>query len=289
MTRSLALTALLAVCVCACARGTPNKQSAPAAGAPAANQAAAPQGSEASAHATATTPQSETEQATAAQESGSDDAEQTRGDTSLERLAALTPEQQLPGGAWKAGVHYDPLVPAQPTTAAPGKIEVVEVFWLGCPHCYALEPYVQSWLKSKPDYITFVRVPVMWGPVHQAHARLYYTLQALGRMDLFEKAFETIQKSGNPLVSQDADSTLKLQIAFATANGITADAYTKSYNSFAVNANLTRAQDLTERYHAESVPLIVVDGKYTTDVSKAGSPEKLFSLINDLAAADHRH
>src|SRR6266852_5061427 len=64
---------------------------------------------------------------------------------------------------------------------SPGKVEVVEVFWLGCPHCYALEPFIQTWLKTKPAYIDFVRVPVMWGPVHRAHARLFYTLQALNR------------------------------------------------------------------------------------------------------------
>ncbi len=286
MIRSLALTGLLSLCVCACARSTPTPQKAPAAAAPAAAQQAAPQGE---APAAAAAVQSETEQATAAQESGADDAQQTRGDTSLERIAALSPEQQLPGGRWKAGVNYDPIVPSQPTTAGPGKVEVVEVFWLGCPHCYALEPYVQKWLKSKPDYVTFVRIPVMWGPVHQAHARLYYTLQALGHADLFAKAFETIQQEHNPLVANTEDDTLRLQLAFATANGITADAFTKAYKSFAVDANLQRAQQLTERYNVTGVPLIVVDGKYSTDVGKAGSPDSLFVLIDDLAAAEHHH
>ena len=103
----------------------------------------------------------------------------------------------MPSGKWKPGVNYDPLVPAQPTNVSPGKVEVVEVFWLGCPHCYALEPFIQSWLKSKPAYIDFVRVPVMWGPVHRAHARLFYALQALNRSDLFEKAFDTIQQQHN--------------------------------------------------------------------------------------------
>ncbi len=95
-------------------------------------------------------------------------------------------------------MNYDPLVPAQPTNVSAGKVEVVEVFWLGCPHCYALEPFIQSWVKSKPAYIEFVRVPVMWGPVHRAHARFFYTLQALNRTDLFEKAFDTIQQQHNP-------------------------------------------------------------------------------------------
>ena len=68
----------------------------------------------------------------------------------------------LPAGKWQAGLNYDPLVPAQPTSVAPGKVEVLEIFWLACPHCYALEPYLRSWLKTKPAYVEFVRVPVYW-------------------------------------------------------------------------------------------------------------------------------
>src|SRR5689334_3091672 len=191
MTRSLVLTAFLSVFVCACARGTPT---APTQASPNASQPAQTQAQQGAGSAQVAPTQSETEQATAAQETGGEDAEVTRGDTSLERLAALPAEQQLPGGKWKAGVNYDPLVPSQPTSVGAGKVEVVEVFWLGCPHCYALEPFIQNWLKTKPDYIEFVRVPVMWGPVHRAHAHLYYTLLALNRADLFEKAFDTIQQ-----------------------------------------------------------------------------------------------
>ena len=66
------------------------------------------------------------------------------------------------------------------------------MFWLACPHCYAFEPFLRAWLKSKPGYVEFVRVPVMWQPVHKSHAHLYYTLEALGREDLVAKAFETM-------------------------------------------------------------------------------------------------
>lgn len=284
MSRSAVLISLLSIFVCACSRGAPVQQQAPAA--PAA--AAQPQAEKAPA--AATTPQSETEQAATAQESGADDDTQpTRGDTSLEHIAALAPEQQLPGGRWKAGVNYEPIVPAQPTSAGPGKVEVIEVFWLGCPHCYELEPAVQKWLKAKPDYISFVRIPVMWGPVHQAHARLYYTLVALGRADLFQKAFDTIHRDNNPLVANNDDTTLSLDSAFAQANGIKPEDFAKAYHSFTVDANLQRAQQLTERYNITGVPTFVVDGKYATDVGKAGSVDKLFALLGDLAAADRRH
>src|SRR5262249_16613211 len=192
-------------------------------------------------------------------------------------------------GRWKPGQNYDPLVPAQPTGVGPGKVEVTEVFWLGCPHCFALEPFIQTWLKNKPPYIEFVRVPVMWGPAHRAHAHLFYSLVALNRQDLVQKAFETIQNQHQMLFGSSDEDTLKAQQAFAQANGVSAEDYSKAYNSFSVNSNLQRAEQLTQRYHVEGVPLIVVNGKYTTDVGKAGSQANLIQLIDDLAASEHKH
>jgi thiol:disulfide interchange protein DsbA len=243
---------------------------------------------------TAATPQNETEQAAAAQETAGDNGDDDRappdrGDVSLEHLAALPADAVLPGGKWKPGVNYDPIVPAQPTNVSAGKIEVLEVFWLGCPHCYAFEPYVQTWLKTKPSYVEFVRVPVMWGPAHRAHAKLFYTLQALNRPDLFERAFDAIQQQHQPLIAQSEEETLKVQEAFAQANGVNADDYAKAYNSFSVNSNLQRAEELTQRYQVQGVPLVVVNGKYSTDVAKAGGPQQLIQLIDDLAATERHH
>ena len=291
MTRSPVLAALLALSVCACGRGAPPPQHS--ATAPPQQTQAATRQQGTTAQPAAPGPQNETEQATAAQESAGDSGEEDRGqsrsDLSLERLAALPQDAQLPSGRWKPGVNYDPLVPVQPTSVAPGKVEVVEVFWFGCPHCYALEPYLQSWLKSKPDYIEFVRVPVMWGPVHRAHARLFYTLEALGRADLFAKAFDAIQQQHRLLVANSEDETFKLQQAFAQENGISGEDFAKAYNSFSVSSNLQRAEQLTQRYQVQGVPLVVINGKYATDVAKAGNSNDLISLINDLAGAEHRH
>src|SRR5277367_2233464 len=277
MIRPLLLTPSLALLVCACGHASTSQQHNSSQTAQQARPAAAQQQSAAPAVETAATAQNETEQATAAQETAGantdDGAPPDRGDVSLEHLAALPADAVLPSGKWKPGVNYDALTPAQPTNVGPGKVEVVEVFWLGCPHCYALEPFVEAWLKNKPSYIEFVRVPVMWGPAHRAHARLFYTLQALNRPDLFEKAFDTIQQKHEPLIAQSEDETLKLQEAFAKDNGITADDFTKAYNSFTVNSNLQRAEQLTQRYQVQGVPLVVVDGKYTTDVAKAGGPQ----------------
>jgi thiol:disulfide interchange protein DsbA len=212
-----------------------------------------------------------------------------RADTALEHLAAIPADQQLPGGRWKAGTNYLPVVPAQPTSVGPDKVEVMEVFWYACPHCFDLEPFIQSWLKKKPANVEFVRVPIMWGPVHRAHAHLFYTLQALQRSDLDQKVFETIHNDHNMLFANNEPETLNLQIQFAVAHGINADAFRTAYNSFTVSSNLARAEELTARYHVEGVPLIIVNGKYETDVGKAGGPSELIALISDLVASEKRH
>ncbi|MBS0421576.1 MAG: thiol:disulfide interchange protein DsbA/DsbL [Proteobacteria bacterium] len=292
MFRSIALTAFLALIICSCGRASQQSATTQAAKPhqpPSVIQQQTPPPSQPD----TTTQQTEVQQASAAQEKGEDEPEDdpraARGDSGLERLAQMPADQQLPAGKWKPGVNYDPLVPAQPTTVGPGKVEVVEVFWLGCPHCAALEPYIQSWLKNKPSYIEFVRVPVMWGPAHRAHAHLFYTIAALNRQDLVQKAFDAIQNQHQMLFAQSDDDTLKAQVAWATSNGIKADDYTKAYNSFSVNSNLQRAEQLTQRYHVEGVPLIVINGKYTTDVAKANGQGPLIQLIDDLAAAEHKH
>ena len=218
------------------------------------------------------------------------------GSTSLERLAALPADAALPSSNdWRSGTNYDVISPAQSTTVAPGKVEVLEVFWLGCPHCYALEPYIQQWLKNKPSYVEFVRVPVMWGPVHRAHARLYYTLESLGRDDLVAKVFTYIHdqedQSGNEsvLFSSSQDDTFRQQQAWAVQNGVSSDAFAKAYNSFFVNTQLQQADEITNAYQVQGVPYIAVDGKFSTDVGKAGSPNKLISLLNFLAGWEHGH
>jgi thiol:disulfide interchange protein DsbA len=264
-------------------------------------QAAAPPAPAMSTPAPSTTPptppapsasnQTETEQARASQETGADNDHPARSDVSLEHMATVPAGAQLPDGRWKPGTNYQPVVPAQSTNVSPGKVEVMEVFWLACPHCYELEAHLLAWLKNKPDYVQFVRVPVIWDRVKSAHAKLYYTLEALGRDDLFEKAFATVQQPETPLVGNSEEQTLRLQQAFAVQNGVSADDFTKAYNSFSVNSNLTRAAEITQRYHIEHVPFIIINGKYTTDVSSVGGlghEEELMALISDLAATEHR-
>jgi thiol:disulfide interchange protein DsbA len=274
--------AFLALSMVACGRETPRPATPAAKPATSAQAPAKPGTPDASKQTT------ESQEATASQESTGEETADDKRDASLERLAAMPADQQLPVGPWKPGVQYVPLVPAQPTEVAPGKVEVVEVFWYGCPHCYALEPYIESWLKNKPEYIEFVRVPVMWGPVHRLHARLFYVLQALHRKDLQEKVWDVIHKEQRPLVEKDEATSENLMLEFAVANGVKKEDFKQAWDSFGVNSNLQRAEQLTQRYHVDGVPLIVINGKYTTDVSKAGGPSQLLALINDLAASEKK-
>lgn len=205
------------------------------------------------------------------------------------RLAqALMPPPAVDNLRWKQGKDYGVVRPAQPVeTTSPDKVEVLEMFWYGCPHCYGLEPYLQAWDPKKAPYIEFKRVPATWGPVHQMHARLFYTLQVLNRSDLHMTAFREIQVGGNPLIGRDIPETASLQADFAKRHGIDPEAYKKAFNSKEVLDKLEHADQLLRRYKVDSVPHIVINGKYFSDISAVGGQSQLISLINDLAAREH--
>jgi protein dithiol oxidoreductase (disulfide-forming) len=187
---------------------------------------------------------------------------------------------------WTAGTHYQ-LVPApQPTNVAAGKVEVSEVFWYGCGHCYALDPALEAWKTTKPSYVEFVRVPVIWGPVHRQHAKLYYTLQALHRPELHSKVFHAIHQEGLALSARDEVEAREMQFAFLNREGVTEAQFNAAYDSMTVASNVLRAEDLTKKLAVSSVPVMVVNGKYMTSVSEAGAEGKLLTLINDLAASE---
>ena len=203
----------------------------------------------------------------------------------------------LPSSArWKPNVNYTVISPAQPTNAPPGKVQVMEFFYLACPFCHALEPYMLAWRKSKPAYVQFVRVPVMWAPLQVKDARLFYTLEALGRDDLVETAFRTLhrleQAAGGDedvLVGDTPAKTLAVQEAFAERHGVAAGAFASAYNSFDVHVELDRARQLGQTFEITHTPTIIVDGRYRTDVAKAGGNQQLIALITFLTAWDHDH
>jgi len=214
--------------------------------------------------------------------------------TSLALLGAALLTGSMPGhaqgltGKWQQGRHYRVLTPTVRTSAAPGKVEVVEVFWYGCGACFTLDPYLESWKKNgKPSNVEFIRVPVAWNKGAEMHARLYYTLRELKQDErLHTKVFDTIHRGGNGLLGRDEKSTLTVMTAWAKQNGITEKAFVDAWNSMSVVKNVREADLLVRRYRAESTPYMVVAGKYTTDVGMTGGVPQMLSLINDLAAAE---
>ncbi len=239
-------------------------------------------------------------------EDGSENVEDAAGDSGARNtiLAAVasTMAAAAPAAAaanltaptlWQEGVNYTRLVPAQPTAVPAGQVEVLEFFWYACPHCYAIDPLVESWKKTKPAYISFSRVPVTWSEGHRSLARLYYTLESLGKLDqLHGEVFKEIHVNGDPLVASDPNdvaATERLQAAFVKKFGISEDAFKKAYHSFSVETALQRADQLVQRYRIDGVPTFVVNGKYVADVRTAGAPERLISLVDDLAAQEHKH
>jgi thiol:disulfide interchange protein DsbA len=209
--------------------------------------------------------------------------------------SSTTAAAAAPTGAatsWQEGVNYTRLVPAQPTDVPAGQIEVLEFFWYTCPHCYELDPLVEAWKKTKPAYISFSRVPVLWTEGHRSLARLFYTLENMGRLDqLHGEIFKEIHVRNDPLVAADPANTAeteRMQTAFVAKYGISAEDFAKSYHSFAVDAAMQRADQLVQRYRIDAVPTFVVNGKYVTDVRAADGAERLFSLVDDLAAQEHR-
>jgi thiol:disulfide interchange protein DsbA len=185
-------------------------------------------------------------------------------------------------GRFELGKNYTRLSPTQPTSSSPDQVEVAEVFWYGCPHCYALDPFLSAWLKRKPDYVSFVRVPGVGQPLWKLHARAFYTAEVLGKgAEMHNALFEEIHKNNNYLDTED-----KLRDFFGKFNVSAAD-FKSNFDSFAVHAKLQRAEELNRRYRVSGVPAIVINGKYFTDVGMAGGHDELIELIDALVAAEH--
>jgi len=203
---------------------------------------------------------------------------------------AAEPAASTPATAdsWQAGTNYQVLAKPQRPRISRDKVEINEVFWYGCSHCYALEPALENWNKKKLDFIEFVRTPVMWGPMHRQHARLFYTLQALNRPDLHAKVFDTIHRQGNVLAAQSTEQARALHLAFLKENGVTEKAFAEAYESAAVSAGLAHAERVTLDFAVGGVPLMIVQGKYTTNVTQAGGEGELLALITDLAISEKR-
>jgi protein dithiol oxidoreductase (disulfide-forming) len=155
------------------------------------------------------------------------------------------------------GKEYQ-LVRAQPT-GTKDKVEVTEFFFYTCPHCNVLDPYLSAWVKRKGNAISFKRVPVDFGQGQAALTKLYYTLEALGKLDaLHAKIFEAIHSKRQPM------NTDQQVLAFVTKNGIDKKQFEDMSKSFGVISKINSAKTLQTAYNIDSVPVIFVDGRYMT-------------------------
>lgn len=186
-----------------------------------------------------------------------------------------------PASRFQEGVHYRRLSPTQPTNVAVGQVEVVEVFWYGCGACFVIDPKLEAWRAKAPSYVAFERIPATWNEITRFHARLFYTAEALGKLEaVHTPIFREIHTAENPLNTVDRVS------AFFAAHGVSKADYQKTFASFAVESKLQRADVLNRRYRVQGTPHFVVNGKYTTDTASAGGESQLLQLLSELAARE---
>ena len=173
-------------------------------------------------------------------------------------------------------VGYEILSPAQPTQN-PDKIEVIEFFWYGCPHCYAFEPLLEKWSKTLPKNVEFIRQPAAFNELWSKHAKAYYTAEALGIVDKVNSdLFDAIQ---NKKESLDTEESLA---KFFAAHGVNEAQFKEAYNSFGVDSQMREAPLLAAKYGITGVPAIIINGKYKTNGTLAGSHEKMIEVMNML-------
>lgn len=171
---------------------------------------------------------------------------------------------------------YETLVPAQPTQDS-NKIEVIEFFWYGCPHCYQFEPILEKWKSTLPENVQFIRQPAIFSKLWGQHAKAYFTAEALGVIDeVHADLFDAIQNKKQKLTSED-------QLAeFFVAHGVAEDKFRQAYNSFLVDTKMRQAKAMSPRYGITGVPAIVINGKYKTNGPLAKSHANMIKVMDML-------
>lgn len=202
----------------------------------------------------------------------------------LAAVAVLLPllshaEAAAPYQEGKQYVRFD-----QPVrTRSADKIEVVEVFWYGCPHCFHFEPLVNAWKKRQPADVDFWVSPVVWNDTTALHARAFYVAQALGvQAKLHQPLFEAITAQSNGYNNKS-----KLAALF-TANGVDAAQFDKAFDAFGVTSQVNQAKARTLSYKIDGTPELVVAGKYRVTGRGAGSQEEMLKVVDFLVAKERK-
>jgi thiol:disulfide interchange protein DsbA len=175
------------------------------------------------------------------------------------------------------GTHFTRLAQPAPVSAPAGKIEVVEFFSYGCPHCFALEPTLESWAKRLPADVVFRRVPVGFNALYENYQKIFFALEAMGQVEhMHRKVFNAIHQQRQRL-DKEADIA-----AFMTANGVDGAKFIELYKSFGVQTKARQAQLLANAYKIDGVPAMGVQGRFVTSGSQAGSNERALAVTDVL-------
>jgi thiol:disulfide interchange protein DsbA len=161
------------------------------------------------------------------------------------------------------------------TAAPPGKVEVIEFFWYGCPHCNAFQPAVKAWLARQGPDVVFRQVPVGFSAMHETHAKLFYALDAMGELDkMHSRVFAAMHVQRKRLDTEAAIAD------FVAENGIDRAKFLEVYRSFGVATKARQAKALADAYKIDGTPSIGVQGRFFTSGSLAGSNERAL-LVTD--------
>ncbi|PTQ88884.1 thiol:disulfide interchange protein DsbA/DsbL [Agitococcus lubricus] len=162
---------------------------------------------------------------------------------------------------------------ASPTPVTPGVIEVREFFWYGCPHCFRLDPFLNTWLKTKPKDVNFVRTPAALNPVWEGSARGYYAIEMMGMVEkTHTPLFNTIHEKQARIFDEASLAS------FYQRYGVDPTKFRSLFNSFPVNAKVSQAKQLAQKYQIEGVPAVIVNGKYMV----SGDGAKVIEVTNFL-------
>lgn len=171
-----------------------------------------------------------------------------------------------------------------PVSAPAGKLEVVEFFWYGCPHCHHLEPALNAWIAKLPADVVFKRIPVAFREnPFVAHQRLYFAIEALGlTAELHGKVFHAIHAEQARLDKPE------LIADFVARHGVDKTKFMAAYNAFAMQTKLAQARTLAEAYKLDGVPTLGVAGKFFTSLALNVTPDKTLATVDFLLAQARR-
>jgi thiol:disulfide interchange protein DsbA len=181
------------------------------------------------------------------------------------------------------GREYRTLDKRAPVDAPAGRIELVDFFWYNCPHCNAFEPMLQAWSRRLPDDVQMKRVPAAFHDDMVAQQRLFYTLEALGKVgELHTKVFDAVHKEHLDL------TRLPGMVDWAARQGIDPAKFTDTFNSFAIAAKARRAAEIQNAYGLEGVPAFGVAGRWYTDPTLAGGNNSRFIQVAEFLLGEAR-